>query len=128
MTLLKDKVAAWLQTADEKLADGGIQAADLAELRQALTTVQPRQRLLYLHVREPLVYSQVIGMAEHGPVPEGRDRLRTREDWPYNSVHDAICDGWFVVRFPEIRVQFDDFEVDYLGFEFVLQKVEETSS
>ncbi len=128
MALLKDKVAGWLQHADEKLANGGIEAADLAELKRALTSAEPRQRLLYLHVREPSVYAEVIGMAEHGPGPAGRDRLRTRADWPYNNVHEAISDGWFVVRFPEIRVPYDDYEVDYLGFEFVLQKVEEVIS
>ena len=128
MTLLKDRVGAWLQAADQKVTNGGLTTEDLAELRNALNTVESRQRLLYLHVREPSIYGEVIGIAEHEPHEDGRDRLQTRAEWPYSCVHDAIRDGWFVVRFPEIRVPYDDFEVDYLGFEFVLQKIEEITS
>ena len=125
MTLLKDQLAAWLEGADQKVANGGLTEADLAELKNMMNAAEPRQRLLYLHVREPSIYAEVIGMADHKPYPDGRDRLYTRQDWPYNTVHDAVVDGWFVVRFPEIRVPYDDYEVDYLGFEFVLQKTEE---
>ena len=128
MTFLKDRVEAWLQSADHKVANGGLTSTDLTELKRALQAAAPRQRLLYLHTREPSLYAEVIGMAEHEPHDEGRDRLRTRTSWPYNCVHDAVKDGWFVVRFPEIRVPYDDYEVDYLGFEFVLQKTEEIIS
>lgn len=83
------------------------------------------QRLLYLHTRAPSVTSPVIGMAQHEPVSGGHDTIRTREDWPYATVHEALVDGWQVIRFPDLRAPYDDKELDYVGFEFILQKLEE---
>ena len=28
-----------------------------------------------------------------------------REDWPYNSVHDALVDGWQIIQFPNIQAR-----------------------
>ena len=44
---------------------------------------------------------------------------------PYLNVHDAIVDGWRVVHFPQQRAPFDDREIDVLGQEFILEKLEE---
>ena len=58
--------------------------ADLEELSSVIRGRRqlPRQRLLYLHVREPSVRSEVIGWAEHpGEEPGGESRER-----PYPSV------------------------------------------
>ena len=43
---------------------------------------------------------------------------------PYESVHDAVCDGWQVVQFPLHQADFDDDDLDMVGYEFVLQKME----
>ena len=84
-----------------------------------------RQRLLYLHAKTPSVTAPVIGMAQHEPVPGGQDTIRTRTDWPYSTVHDAVVDGWQIVQFPVLTAPFDDKELDYVGFEFILQKMRE---
>ena len=124
MTTLKQTVRAWLETAQAHLANGGIGADDLEQLRQLVQAAQLRQRLLYLHARGPSITASIIGMAEHEPVPGYKDLIRTRTEWPYNTVHDAIVDGWQVIHFPQQISPFDDRELDYVGYEFILQKME----
>ena len=117
-------LAAWLAGAETKLANGGVKASDLQLLHQLLQTATPRQRLLYLHTKAPSIMAPVIGMAQHEPVAGQKDTLRTLKHWPYETVHDAIVDGWQVIQFPNLLAPFDDRELDYVGFEFILQKIE----
>jgi hypothetical protein len=117
---------AWVARAREKLRDGGLTDADLDEL---LATLQDsdrpvRQRLLYLQAGTPSIRSQVIGMALHEPVPGSVTQISADATWPYAMVHDAILDGWQIIHFPQQRVPFDDREIDVLGYEFILQKME----
>jgi hypothetical protein len=84
-----------------------------------------RQRLLYLHASTPSIRSRVIGMALHEPVPGSITEITPEEpEWPYTTVHDAVLDGWQVIHFPQQLAPFDDREIDILGYEFVLQKLE----
>lgn len=85
-----------------------------------------RQRLLYLHAATPSIRSKVIGMALHEPVRGSITELSGQpQAWPYATVHDAIIDEWQVIQFPVQLAPFDDREIDILGFEFILQKLEE---
>lgn len=124
MSTLHEALLAWLDTAQVNVDKGGISIDDLNRLRQLLQAAQPRQRLLYLHTRTPSIYGSVIGMAQHEPVADQQDTLRTRDQWPYNTVHDAMVDGWQVVHFPNLMAPYDDREVSYVGYEFILQKME----
>jgi hypothetical protein len=47
--------------------------------------------------------------------------LEPRE-FPYQTVMEAVEDGWRVVQFPTPATAFADDRVDYLGFEFILEK------
>ena len=117
----------WIDEARTKLKDDGIQGGDLDQLRRIINTnrVHTRQWLLYLHAATPGIRSQVIGMALHEPIEGSVTEIVTEEqDWPYNTVHDAILDGWQVIHFPNQRTEFDDREIDILGYEFILQKLE----
>ena len=125
MTLLRDTLESWLETAQSKLSNGGVTAADIDALRQALSNAQPRQRLLYLPVRGPSVTAPIIGMAEHEPTAGAKDTICTRTNWPYNTVKEAMIDGWQVIHSPQQMAPFDDRELDYAGYEFILQKIEE---
>lgn len=125
MQPLQQAIEGWLTTAEAKAANGGVSQADLQQLRQLCQSAQPRQRLLYLHTKAPSVYAAVIGMAQHEPIAGSKDRLRTISDWQYQTVHDAIVDGWQVIHFPNLLSPYDDRELDYVGFEFILQKMEE---
>ena len=84
-----------------------------------------RQRLLYLHARTPNVFSGVLGYTPIEPVAGYRVGITAEEEeWPYQTVHDAIVDGWQVVQFPHLQAPFDDQDLDVVGYEFILQKME----
>lgn len=125
MPSLQQVVVNWLKDAEGKAAQGGLSQADLQTLQRSVEQAEPRQRLLYLQTRTPSVTAPVIGMAQHEPVKGGSDRLQTRNDWPYATVHDAIIDGWQVIAFPNLMAPYDDRELTYVGYEFILQKLEE---
>lgn len=85
----------------------------------------PRQRLLYLHARTPSVFSEILGCTPIEPLPGYSVGISAGEaEWPYSSVHDAIIDGWQVVQFPHQQAPFDDRDLDLVGYEFILQKME----
>ena len=84
-----------------------------------------RQRLLYLHGRSPNVLSEILGYTLVEPIQGYRVEITAEEpDWPYRTVHDAIVDGWQVVQFPHLQAPFDDSDLDVVGYEFILQKME----
>ena len=86
---------------------------------------QPRQRLLYLHARTPSVFSDIIGLTQVEPTAGFRVEISAEAlEWPYKTVHDALVDGWQIVQFPHLQAPFDDRELDVVGYEFILQKME----
>ena len=89
-----DEVEAWLASARGKLANGGLRETDLEELSAAVRGGRrvTRQRLLYLHAVTPSIRSQVTGMALHEPVAGSITQITSEQEWPYNTVHDAILD------------------------------------
>jgi hypothetical protein len=122
-------VEQWVGQARTKINNGGIAANDLDELLNAVqqSTASTRQRLLYLHADTPNIKSAIMSMYLHVPVPGDSIQLTTTPDWPYNTVHDAIIDGWRVIHFPQQMAPFDDREIAVLGYEFILEKWEEYS-
>jgi hypothetical protein len=127
---LRETIAIWVARAR---ANGGVTEADLEELLRLAGEVSPpagrpvvRQHLLYLHAATPSIRSPVIGMALHEAAPGSVTQLTPDgHEWPYATVHDAVLDGWQVIHFPDQRAPFDDREIDILGYEFILQKLEE---
>ena len=125
---IASKVDEWVTKMRAKINDGGISVADLDQLHRSIVTDKKviRQRLLYLHAASPNIRSNVVSMAEHEPRPDTITEITgASQEWPYDTVHDAILDGWQIVHFPDQRAPFDDTEIDILGYEFILQKLEE---
>ncbi len=117
----KEQVRQWL----DKLRQGTLKEADL---QQALDQFEGRdyrgakiQRLLYLQTRTTGTDSEVLGMSvvEEGQVREGAD---DPAEWPYNSVIEALNDGWRVVKFPELALLLQEDKTIGLGCEFILEK------
>lgn len=114
-------IETWVAQAREKLRAGLLTEADLDLLLASATAEPPtRQRLLYLHVRDPSVTGSVVGWAEH----PGEDPGGVTPVPPYNSVLEALADGWQAIHFPQQLAPFDDRETDIVGYEFILQKLE----
>jgi len=122
---IKSRIYQWITEVRQKIANGGISEADLDQLATIINQQQVRQRLLYIHASTLNIRSQVVATGYHEPVKGSVTEIDPDvDDWPYRSVHDAILDGWQVIRFPDQRTNFDDREIDVLGYEFILQKLE----
>ena len=86
---------------------------------------RPRQRLLYIHAQTPNPLSPVLEMTIYEPVKDFRIELTAGEPEPgYATVHEALVDGWQIVQFPLHQAEYDDDEIDMVGYEFILQKME----
>ena len=118
----KHQIQEWL----DKLRAGTLVEADLQQvldrLDEAAGDDSPQQRLLYLNTGNTGVDSQVIGMAlvENGEILEGPDDV---DEWPYNSVLEAMDDGWRVIKFPEMALLLQEDKTFGLGCEFILEKL-----
>ena len=85
-----------------------------------------KQRLLYLSALSTDPKSPTISLALHEPVEGTIVEIDPMSDGlEYDSVHAAICDGWRVVHFPDQRGNLSDSDVDVLGFQFILEKMEQ---
>ena len=82
-----------------------------------------KQRLLYLSAESTHPQSEVLSCAiyepKHGYITEIDPTL---SKLPYNSVHDALIEGWRIIHFPDQRGSED---MDILGYQFILEKLEE---
>ena len=98
-----------------------------AQLCQGITdligqTSRKTQDILYLQARNTSPESQVVGMmriegGKRVPCPSDPD------DWPYQTVLDAVKDGWRIISFPNMSMlAVDEKEVYGLGFEFILER------
>ena len=119
----KQQIQSWL----DKLRAGTLVEADLQQALDRLDGISDddspkQQRLLYLNTGNTGVDSQVLGMAlvENGEVLEGPDDV---DEWPYNSVLDAMNDGWRVIKFPEMALLLQEDKTFGLGCEFILEKL-----
>ena len=121
-------VAAWVDAARRKLRAGGaIGEADLDRLSadRGGANSRTRQRLLYLHAVTPSIYAGLVATAVHEPVAGAVTQIDPEAaELPFRNVHDAIVAGWRVVHFPQQRAPFDDREIDLIGHEFILEKLE----
>tara|TARA_B100001013_G_C24191573_1_gene277664 strand:+ start:87 stop:455 length:369 start_codon:yes stop_codon:yes gene_type:complete len=99
------------------------------DLLQAIENVEstnrkekPAQRLLYLQAENTKLTSIVEGMSfvDENGVHDGPDNP---EDWPYQTVHEAILDGWRVLKFPEMAMMMVGEQTTFgVGCEFILEK------
>ena len=103
--------------ARRKLAAGELAVEDLDRLLGL--TRSPRQRLLYLYALQPTVRASLVASTQQDTVCQ-IDPLA--QETAYQSVMDAIADGWRVIHFPDHRAPFQEGRMDMLGYEFILEK------
>ncbi|MCX5659396.1 MAG: hypothetical protein NTW19_06685 [Planctomycetota bacterium] len=118
---------AWIADAKARLARGELRPEDLEAVRGFAVSpgAKLRQRILYLHATTPNLGAGLVGAVVHEPVKGGMARVDpSLPELPYKSVHDALVDGWQIIHFPLQTAPFEDREIDILGYEFILQKME----
>ncbi len=88
----------------------------------AAETDKKRQDILYLQVGTTSPASQVVGMTyiEAGVLKEASS---DPDEWQYQTVLDAVQDGWRIISFPNMALlAMSDEDAYGLGFEFILER------
>jgi hypothetical protein len=123
---MTQSVEHWLENARNAVTNNQFGQPNLDELETLLKNSAQRQKLLYLHASSPNIQSKVIAYAMHDFADDGFpgaiDPMAPKS--PYASVYEAIVDGWRVIHFPLQMAHFEDREIDILGYEFILEKME----
>ena len=101
------------------LSEGDLQQAlESANAQLAASTPQ----LLYLQASTTTVTSRVCGMSLFDADGQ-HDGVDETGAWVYETVYDALRDGWRIVKFPEMALMVAGEEEAYgLGCEFILEK------
>ena len=82
-----------------------------------------KQRLLYISTETTHPQSGVLSVAFYEPVRGAITEIDPRiTDLAYQSVHEAIIDGWRIIHFPDQR---GSEALDLIGYQFILEKMEE---
>ena len=94
---------------------------DLQEVISAADAPRKCQDLLYLQASSTAVTARVLGMSllEAGQLSDGP---ADPAQWPYQTVLDAIKDGWRVIQFPNLALLLDETRAYALGCEFILER------
>ena len=102
-----------------KLSESDLQQAlESADAQLAASTPQ----LLYLQATTTAVTSGVCGMSLFDADGQ-HDSVDGTGAWVYETVIDALRDGWRIVKFPEMALMVAGEEEAYgLGCEFILEK------
>lgn len=104
-----------------ELREGSLTEKSLMRIAEEVGEGVAVQDILYLHATVNSPTSDVLAMriVENGEISDGPE---DPAEWPYQSVLDAIRDGWRVVKFPELALMMDESRTYGLGFEFILER------
>ena len=117
---MKSAIKKWLDNCIEKLNAGELTEADLHGIKTALNA--EKQLILYLYSKSTNLRSPLGAWALYDATAPDEPVLPS-QDAPYESVLDAIRDGWRIVQFPRPELHnFSDVDNAYLTFEFILEK------
>ncbi len=124
---MRDEIRRQLEVCLDELRRNALREESLLRIAKlADQRAEGRQDLLYLQAEQTSVTSRVIGMSMFvdGEVSDGPD---DPDVWPYQTVGDALADGWRIVKFPEMAILLDDRRTYGLGCEFILEKWREAT-
>lgn len=85
------------------------------------------QRLLYISAESTHPQSPALSAAVYEPVAGSLTQLDpVTSGLPYDSVHAAIIDGWRLIQAPDQWAGIaDEAAGDIIGFQFILEKIED---
>ena len=109
-----------LQQCLGRFRKGELSEADLVQALE-LAGSRPAQQLLYLQASSTGVGAQVIGISL---ISQGKIQELPADPahWPYQTVLEAMVDGWRVIKFPELALLLQEDRTLGMGCEFVLEK------
>ena len=86
-----------------------------------------RQQILILHLSHPDLAASTVAWALYdGAAPRDARQMQSgdEEEPPYNSVLDAMRDGWFVLQIPALPYfpRGAEHETGHLPYEYVLER------
>lgn len=111
--------------ARSQLVAGQLSPADLDDLWETVVAQElpRRQSLLYLYAMQPTVRAQLVATTVQDPTAGALCQIDPlAPELPYQTVIDAMADGWRVISFPDHRSAYQEGRIDMLGYEFVLEK------
>ena len=118
---MRAAIKEWLASSRQKLDAGELTAADLDRLEDIAN--EPRQLVLYLYSKSTNMRSGVASWMLYDATKPQEPTL-PQDTPPYESVLAALADGWRVVQFPDAKLYaYQGVDNDYLGFEFILEKM-----
>ena len=82
-----------------------------------------RQRVMYLNAVSRSLRAPIVGFAIHEPIPSDAPQIEAGVEMPYETVHNAILDGWKVIHFPAQRAEGHPEAVGVFGYEFILDQI-----
>jgi hypothetical protein len=86
-----------------------------------------RQKLLYLYLGNSSPASNTIGWSLFDGTGKSEPSPIVDEEPPYQSALEAMRDGWRVIQVPTLTPHFpgQEYNTDYLRFEYILEKLED---
>lgn len=113
-----------IETLVAELQQGTLTETSLREgVADIVGVDNPKQQdILYLQAVTTSPGAAVVGMllVEDGELHEGPP---DPEDWPYQTVLEAVRDGWRIISFPNMALlTVDEKEFYGLGAEFILER------
>ena len=105
----------------DDLKQGTLTEKGLRRIAKVAKEARVVHDILYLHAAVNSLTSDVLAMriVENGEISDGPE---DPDNWPYQSVLEAVRDGWRVVKFPELALTMDESRTYGLGFEFILER------
>ena len=119
---MKAQIKQQVEACIEELGRNALRLESLQRIKDLVDQLPAgRQDLLYLQADQTSVTSRVIGMSMFTD-GEFSDGPHDPDDWPYQTVSQAMADGWRIIKFPEMAVMLDERRTYGLGCEFILEK------
>ena len=109
----------WIESGRAKVQAGTFALEDLDQLEKL--QAKRRQLVLYLSSQSTNMRSPVSAWVLYDAI-QPHDPQLTSQNPPYNTVLEAIADGWRVVQFPTSKLYEYRNDNDYIGYEFILEK------
>jgi len=130
-----EKLRKQVENCLDKFQKGSLAEQDFQRVLDSIDQGEARsckQSLLYVYSRSNSVTGSALSlsMVECGKEYPGksdacnkdRNGLDADGNFIYNSAHEAMADGWRVIKFPEMSLAMDDQNNYGLGYEFILER------